>query len=86
MSNVIQTFDSFYKLTLISTRAEALRKRGFNYDGDYLMDDGEKPKDRGEYRALVFNESKGKACHVVYFLGAYNMDRERGYQYWIKEI
>ena len=86
MENKIQTFKSFYKLTLISKKSDALAKRGFKYDGDYLIDSPEKPKDRAENRARVFNAVHGTSCHVVYFLGARSMDRNRGYQYWVKEI
>ena len=86
MHNKIQTFNSFYKLSLVGVRSKVLQKHGFKYDGDYLMDEGEKPKDKAEYRAMVFNEIKGKPCHVVYFQGRSNMDGWRGYQYWVKEI
>ena len=86
MKNKIQTFNSFYRLTLFGDKAKALRRRGFEYDGGYLIDLTEKPKDRAKYRAEVFNAKYGKPCHVVYFLGGRNMDGDRGYQYWVRNI
>lgn len=85
MENTIETFDKFSRIKS-QNRKQTMRKFGFEYKGDYLIESPVTPRSQADSIAESFNACNGSACHVVYWPGARNMDGWRGYQYWIKEL
>jgi hypothetical protein len=86
MQNLVETFDKFNCKRRRPDRFGHMRNCGFEYKGDFLIDPPDTPKSQGALLARTFNEFEGKPAHVVYFLGASNMDGWRGYQYWVKNL
>jgi hypothetical protein len=86
-ANKSESFDKFNRRARRPDRKRHMELCGFTRAcSDVILPEGVKPMYKGYLIAAAFNEKKGKAAHVVYWKGGRNMDGERGYQFWIKEL
>lgn len=86
MDNIIETFDRFNCGMKRPDRIRHMQLCGFEFKGCWLIEPPITPKIQAQKVAESFNQTKGKPCHVVYWQGPRNMDGDRGYQYWRKEL
>ncbi len=85
MTNKIEPFDKFNSGMKRPDRTRHMELCGFRFVGERIADEWS-PREIAAHYAKQFSEKNGVSAHVVYFLGKRNMDGERGYQFWIKEM
>lgn len=85
--NRIQTFEDFNQGMKRPDRERHMELCGFERAClDWIPDADVTPKSYAKFLARRFAEKTNKSAHVVYWLGARNMDGERGYQFWVKSL